>query len=109
VDASIGLSALTHGIRPTPVIATDIGARGQTQYAVYFTDVLTRVYAVDAQTGKLLWKTKAGRAFRVRRADNGPAVADGKVFAGFSSMETTTGSTATYEHAVPSEATCCPR
>src|SRR5215471_6181742 len=45
------------GIRATPVIAP-IGGQGTTRYAIYFSDVLTRVYAVDAQTGKLLWKTK---------------------------------------------------
>lgn len=83
------------GIRATPVIAPVTG-QGSTQYAVYFTDVLTRVYAVDAQTGKLLWKTKAGEHPRAK-SSNGVAVADGKVFAGFSSMETTTGAVATYE------------
>jgi polyvinyl alcohol dehydrogenase (cytochrome) len=83
------------GIRATPVIAP-IRGQGSTQYAVYFTDVLTRVYAVDAQTGKLLWKTKAGEHPRAK-SSNGPAVADGKIFVGFSSMETTTGAVATYE------------
>ena len=83
------------GIRATPVIAS-IRGQGSTQYAVYFTDVLTRVYAVDAQSGKLLWKTKAGEHPRAK-SSNGPAVADGKVFVGFSSMETTTGAVSTYE------------
>jgi len=89
---SLGADA---GIRATPVIAPITG-QGSTQYAVYFTDVLTRVYAVDAQTGKLLWKTKAGEHPRAK-SSNGVAVADGKVFAGFSSMETTTGAVTTYE------------
>ena len=83
------------GIRATPVIAP-ISGQGSTQYAVYFTDVLTRVYAVDAQSGKLLWKTKAGEHPRAK-SSNGVTVADGKVFAGFSSMETTTGAVSTYE------------
>jgi polyvinyl alcohol dehydrogenase (cytochrome) len=83
------------GIRATPVIAP-IRGPGATQYAVYFTDVLTRVYAVDAQTGKLLWKTKAGDHPRAK-SSNGPAVYDGKVFVGMSAMETTTGATPTYE------------
>src|SRR4030095_11095381 len=39
------------GIRATPVLAP-IKGQGASQYAVYFTDVLTRAYAVDAQTGK---------------------------------------------------------
>jgi polyvinyl alcohol dehydrogenase (cytochrome) len=83
------------GIRATPVIAP-IQGQGAAQYAVYFTDVLTRVYAVDAQTGKLLWKVKAGEHPRAK-SSNGVAVSEGKVFAGFSSMETTTGATSTYE------------
>jgi len=83
------------GIRSTPVVA-EIQGQGATKYAVYFTDVLTRVYAVDAQTGKLLWKTKAGEHPRAK-SSNGPAVAAGKVFVGFSSMETTTGAVSTYE------------
>jgi polyvinyl alcohol dehydrogenase (cytochrome) len=83
------------GIRATPVVAPITG-QGSTQYAVYFTDVLTRVYAVDAQSGRLLWKTKAGEHPRAK-SSNGVAVADGKVFAGFSSMETTTGAVSTYE------------
>ena len=83
------------GIRATPVIAP-IKGQGATQYAVYFTDVLTRVYAVDAQTGKLLWKTKAGEHPRAK-SSNGVAVSAEKVFVGFSSMETTTGAVATYE------------
>jgi polyvinyl alcohol dehydrogenase (cytochrome) len=83
------------GIRATPVIAP-IRGQGATQYAVYFSDVLTRVYAVDAHTGKLLWKTKAGDHPRAK-SSNGLTVSDGKVFIGMSSMETTTGATATYE------------
>jgi polyvinyl alcohol dehydrogenase (cytochrome) len=83
------------GIRATPVLAP-IRGQGSTEYAVYFTDVLTRVYAVDAQTGKLLWKVKAGEHPRAK-SSNGVTVADNKVFVGFSSMETTTGAVATYE------------
>jgi polyvinyl alcohol dehydrogenase (cytochrome) len=83
------------GIRATPVIAPIRHPDGA-QYAVYFTDVLTRIYAVDAQSGKLLWKTKAGEHPRAK-SSNGVTVADGRVFAGFSAMETTTGAVATYE------------
>jgi len=83
------------GIRSAPVIAP-IKGQGSTQYAVYFTDVLTRVYAVDAQTGKLLWKVRAGDHPRAK-SSNGLTVHDGRVFVGFSSMETTTGSQSTYE------------
>jgi polyvinyl alcohol dehydrogenase (cytochrome) len=83
------------GIRSAPVIAP-IRGQGAAQYAVYFSDVLTRVYAVDAQTGRLLWKTKAGDHPRAK-SSNGLTVHDGKVYIGMSSMETTTGAAATYE------------
>jgi polyvinyl alcohol dehydrogenase (cytochrome) len=83
------------GIRSAPVIAP-VRGQGTAQYAVYFSDVLTRVYAVDAQTGRLLWKTKAGDHPRAK-SSNGLTVHDGKVYIGMSSMETTTGAAATYE------------
>src|SRR5262249_12500592 len=41
------------GIRTAPVIA-QIRERDESPYAVYFVDVLTRVYALDAREGKLL-------------------------------------------------------
>jgi polyvinyl alcohol dehydrogenase (cytochrome) len=85
------------GIRSAPVIAPFKGSGAQaTTNAVYFTDVLTRIYAVDAQTGKALWKTKAGDHPRAK-SSNGLTVHDGRVYAGFSSMETTTGAVSTYE------------
>jgi polyvinyl alcohol dehydrogenase (cytochrome) len=83
------------GIRSSPVIAP-IRGQGNAQYAVYFTDVLTRVYAVDVQTGRLLWKVKAGDHPRAK-SSNGLTVHDGRVYVGFSSMETTTGAVSTYE------------
>jgi polyvinyl alcohol dehydrogenase (cytochrome) len=86
--------AADSGVRAAPVVAAikDPSA----SHAVYFTDVLTRVYAVDAQTGKLLWKVKAGDHPRAK-SSNGLTVFDGRVFVGFSSMETTTGAVMTYE------------
>src|SRR5213592_1840526 len=44
------------GTRTAPIISPVNGYTGQgtTKYALYFVDVLTRAYALDAQTGKLL-------------------------------------------------------
>lgn len=99
VDAKTGCVywsfAADAGLRSTPVIAP-VRDQGAAANAVYFTDVLTRVYAIDAQTGRLLWKTRAGDHPRAK-SSNGLTVADGKVFVGFSSMETTTGAVMTYE------------
>ena len=99
VDAKSGCGywsfAADSGIRSAPVIAP-IRNQGATQFAVYFTDVLTRVYAVDAQTGRLLWKTRAGDHPRAK-SSNGLTVFEGRVYVGLSSMETTTGAVMTYE------------
>ncbi|PYS17825.1 MAG: hypothetical protein DMG11_34260, partial [Acidobacteria bacterium] len=83
------------GIRSAPTV-TAIKGQGSTRYAVYFVDVLTRVYALDAQTGKLLWKVKAGDHPRAKSTGS-PIVYDGRIYVPVSSMETTTGAVLTYE------------
>jgi polyvinyl alcohol dehydrogenase (cytochrome) len=83
------------GTRTAPAVAPITG-QGSTKYAVYFVDVLTRTYALDAQTGKLLWKTRAGDHPRAKSTGSA-TVYDGKVFVPMSAMETTTGAVLTYE------------
>jgi polyvinyl alcohol dehydrogenase (cytochrome) len=83
------------GIRTAPTVTT-INGQGSTRYAVYFVDVLTRVYALDAQTGKLLWKVRAGDHPRAKSTGS-PTAYDGRIYVPISSMETTTGAVLTYE------------
>jgi polyvinyl alcohol dehydrogenase (cytochrome) len=83
------------GTRTAPTIAP-IQGQGTTKYAVYFVDVLTRVYAVDAQTGKLLWKSLAGAHPRAKSTGSA-TVYDGRIYVPMSAMETTTGAVLTYE------------
>jgi len=83
------------GTRTAPSIAA-IQGQGATRYAVYFVDVLTRTYALDAQTGRLLWKTLAGAHPRAKSTGSA-TVSNGRVFVPMSAMETTTGAVLTYE------------
>jgi polyvinyl alcohol dehydrogenase (cytochrome) len=83
------------GTRTAPTIAS-IQGQGTTKYAVYFVDVLTRVYAVDAQTGKLLWKSLAGAHPRAKSTGSA-TVYGGRIYVPMSAMETTTGAVLTYE------------
>jgi polyvinyl alcohol dehydrogenase (cytochrome) len=83
------------GTRTAPTVAS-IKGQGSTKYAVYFVDVLTRVYALDAQDGKLLWKTRAGDHPRAKSTGSA-TVYDGRIYVPMSSMETTTGAVLTYE------------
>ena len=83
------------GTRTAPTVAA-IKGQGTTKYAVYFVDLLTRAYALDAQTGKLLWKVRAGDHPRAKSTGSA-TVYDGRMYVPMSAMETTTGSTLTYE------------
>ena len=83
------------GTRTAPSVAP-IKGQGATKYAVYFVDVLTRAYALDAQTGKLLWKVRAGDHPRAKSTGSA-TVYDGRIYVPMSAMETTTGAVLTYE------------
>jgi polyvinyl alcohol dehydrogenase (cytochrome) len=63
-----------------------ITGQGSARYAVYFGDGHANVYAVDAQNGKLLWKTKVDPHF-VARITAGVKFYDGKLFVPVSSSE----------------------
>jgi len=83
------------GTRTAPIIAP-IKGQGDTRYALYFVDVLTRAYALNAQTGKLLWKTRAGAHPRAKSTGSA-TLYDGRLYVPMSAMETTTGAVLTYE------------
>jgi polyvinyl alcohol dehydrogenase (cytochrome) len=63
-----------------------ISGQGNSRYAVYFGDGHARVFAVDAQTGKLLWRTKVDDHF-VARITAGTRLYNGKLFVPVSSSE----------------------
>ena len=76
-NGSIVRNALTIG---------PITGQGSARYAVYFGDGHANVYAVDAQNGKLLWKTKVDPHF-VARITAGVKFYDGRLFVPVSSSE----------------------
>ena len=63
-----------------------VTGQGATRFAVYFGDGHANVYALDAQDGRLLWKTKVDPHF-VARITAGVTYHDGKVFVPVSSSE----------------------
>jgi len=63
-----------------------ISGQGSSRYAVYFGDGKANVFAVDAQTGKQLWKTKVDPHF-VARITAGSKLYNGKLFVPVSSSE----------------------
>ncbi|PYS36458.1 MAG: cytochrome C oxidase Cbb3, partial [Acidobacteria bacterium] len=76
-NGSIVRNALTIG---------PISGQGNSRYAVYFGDGKANVFALDAQNGKLLWKTKADDHF-VARITAGAKLYNGKLFVPVSSSE----------------------
>jgi polyvinyl alcohol dehydrogenase (cytochrome) len=57
-----------------------------TRYAVYFGDLKSNAYGVDAQTGELLWSTHVDDHF-TSRGTGAPTLYDGKLFVPVSSWE----------------------
>ena len=76
-NGSIVRNALTIG---------PVTGQGSARFAVYFGDGHANVYAVDAQNGKLLWKTKVDPHF-VARITAGVKFYNGKLFVPVSSSE----------------------
>jgi polyvinyl alcohol dehydrogenase (cytochrome) len=76
-NGSIVRNALTIG---------PVSGQGAARYAVYFGDGKANVFALDAQTGRLLWKTKADPHF-IARITGGTKLYDGKLFVPVSSSE----------------------
>jgi polyvinyl alcohol dehydrogenase (cytochrome) len=66
------------------------------QYAALFGDGAANVYAVGAETGKLLWKTKVETS-PVARITGSPTVYDGRYYVPMASSEEGAGTTPTYE------------
>jgi polyvinyl alcohol dehydrogenase (cytochrome) len=76
-NGSIVRNALTIG---------PIAGQGSARYAAYFGDGHANVYAIDAQSGRLLWKTKVDPHF-VARITAGVKLYGGKLFVPVSSSE----------------------
>jgi polyvinyl alcohol dehydrogenase (cytochrome) len=66
------------------------------RYAALFGDGAANAYAVDAETGKLLWKTKVETS-PVARITGSPTFYDGRYYVPMASSEEGAGTTPTYE------------
>jgi polyvinyl alcohol dehydrogenase (cytochrome) len=76
--------------------AISIGPSSPDKYAAYFGDLSANVYAVDAVTGTLLWKTKV-EEHRAARITGAPVLYSGRLYVPVSSIEEGVGSTPTYQ------------
>jgi polyvinyl alcohol dehydrogenase (cytochrome) len=63
-----------------------IQGHGAAKYAVYFGDLKANAYALDAQTGRLLWTTHADQHF-TSRSTAAPTLYEGRLFVPISSWE----------------------
>lgn len=96
LDASSGC---TRWVFPTdaPVrAAISFAPLDDNQFAVVFGDVRANVYAVNAATGALIWKSKVDD-HPAARITGAPTVYAGVVYVGVSSIEEATGSRPTYQ------------
>ncbi len=76
-------------------IAAPITGRGGTKYAIFFVTRSTTAYAVDAQDGKLLWKTQVRTGLNNLSAT--AAFHDGHLYVPMSGTETLVGANLNYE------------
>jgi polyvinyl alcohol dehydrogenase (cytochrome) len=63
-----------------------VSGHGETRYAVYFGDAKANVYALDAQTGRLLWRRKVEDHW-VARITASPKLYNGRLYVPVSSSE----------------------
>lgn len=84
-------AAISVGALPTAV-----AAKYQAKFAVYFGDEKSTVQAVDAATGKLLWKTQI-EEHRLSRITGSPVLYKNRLYVPVSSVEEITGPNNKYE------------
>jgi polyvinyl alcohol dehydrogenase (cytochrome) len=87
VRAAVSMGAIPAGSAP---------AGSKAKYAVYFGDEKSNVQALDAETGKLIWKTKVENHF-LSRITGAPALYRNRIYVPVSSFEETAGRDNKYE------------
>jgi polyvinyl alcohol dehydrogenase (cytochrome) len=83
------------GVRTAITIAPLPGA-GLPRHAAYFGDFQANAYAVDAATGKLIWKTRV-EEYPIARVTGSPQWHDGRLYVPVSSVEEVPGANPKYE------------
>lgn len=74
------------GVRTAPVVAAVQGTGAAKSYAVYFGDMRTNAYAVDAATGEQIWMQKLSDHY-TSRITAAPALYHGKLYMPISATE----------------------
>lgn len=80
----------------TAVTVGPLPASFPAKYAVYFGDTHANAYALDAETGKLIWKTKLDE-HPIARLTGGPVIYKDRLYVPISSNEEVAGLTPKYE------------
>jgi polyvinyl alcohol dehydrogenase (cytochrome) len=83
------------GVR-TAISIGPIKSAGTQSHAAYFGDLKANVYAVDAETGSLVWTKQADPHPRAR-ITGAPALYEGRLYVPVSSLEEGSGASPTYE------------
>ncbi len=99
LNAQTGCTYWTMNAGATVVAAMSVGALpagSPAKYAVYFGDAKSQLQAVDAMTGKLLWKTKVEDHF-LARITGAPVLYRNRIYVPVSSYEETAGRDPKYE------------
>ena len=96
LDASTGCTYWAYDAGMSVRSAVTIGRLSSGRYAAVFGDLNANVHAVDASTGKLLWKLRADD-HPVARITGAPVFHEGRVYVPVSSIEEASAMTATYE------------
>lgn len=99
LNASTGCMYWTMNAGAAVRAAISVGAMpagAKTKFAIYFGDEKSNVQAVDAMTGKLLWKTKIEEHL-LSRITGSPILYQGKIYVPVSSFEETAGRDTKYE------------
>jgi polyvinyl alcohol dehydrogenase (cytochrome) len=89
LDAKTGCYYWGYEVGNTTRGALSVGpvtGQGNTRYAVYFGDAKANVYAIDAQTGKLLWRKKVEDHW-VARITASPKLYNGRLYVPVSNSE----------------------
>jgi polyvinyl alcohol dehydrogenase (cytochrome) len=99
LNAQTGCAYWTLNVGATVRTAVTVGplpAGSQAKFAAYFGDVRANVYAVDAETGKILWRMKADD-HPVARITGAPVLYRDRLYVPVSSVEEAIGRNDKYE------------
>jgi polyvinyl alcohol dehydrogenase (cytochrome) len=96
LDAKSGCTLWVFPAQALVRTAISVARLDNNQFAIFFGDVRANVYAVNATTGTLIWKSKVDD-HPAARVTGAPTFYSGVVYVGVSSIEEVTGSRPTYQ------------